>query len=68
MHVKCVQDYGCMGCGRCCGKWGDVDVQIHNKKKMNVRVLRELVISVAHKLSDDMVGRYDEVVTLKKVI
>ncbi len=38
------------------------------KKKMNVRVLRELVISVAHKLSDDMVGRYDEVVTLKKVI
>ena len=35
---------------------------------MNVRVLRELVISVAHKLSDDMVGRYDEVVTLKKVI
>ena len=28
----------------------------------------KLVISVAHKLSDDMVGRYDEVVTLKKVI
>lgn len=28
----------------------------------------KLVISVAHKLSDEMVGRYDEVVTLKKVI
>ena len=35
---------------------------------MDVRVLRELVISVAHNLSDDMVGRYDEVVTLKTVI
>ena len=28
----------------------------------------KLVISVAHKLSDEMVGGYDEVVTLKKVI
>ena len=28
----------------------------------------KLVISVAHKLSDDMIGRYDDVVTLKKVI
>ena len=28
----------------------------------------KLVISVAHKLSDEMIGRYDDVVTLKKVI